>query len=171
MSFLPLIDKFLSGGAVGKILDFIPNVNERREHERELRNTLIEFASSIDEAQNAVNLEQAKHDSLFVAGARPFAMWGAAICFFYTVGGVPLLQNVLEIFMPMFDQPVPTLTKLDTEEVRPLLYGLLGLGGFRMGEKMMGVSRESLELKPGLVGKAVDKVRNRRGKRRQKRGK
>lgn len=155
MSFLALVKGALgTGGAVSNILDkVVPDVNARREASQEFEKILVEFAANADAQQNAINLKQAEHDSLFIAGPRPFLMWGCGIIFMYNTGGVPLLQNMIEIFFPLFGVEVAVLSRLDTEEVMPLLYGLLGLGGYRMAEKIKGVSRESLRLKRGMFSR------------------
>ena len=62
-------------GVAGKVLDkFVEDKDLRLKLDAELRSQLI----NLDALQAQTNLEQAKHDSVFVAGARP------AICLLYT---------------------------------------------------------------------------------------
>jgi len=149
-------------GPVANLLEgIIPDVNERREQANKISLAMLDVVQKSEQGQLDANIVQAGSDSLFVAGARPFTMWGAAICFFYTVGGVPFLQNMMEIFIPIVDSvmgadsptAIPTLTKLSTEEIKPVLYGLLGLGGYRSFEKYNGVSRESLRSGRGMFSR------------------
>lgn len=155
MSLLAGVKTLLgAGGALSGVLDkVIPDVNARREASQEFEKILIQFAENADERQAEINLKQAEHDSLFVAGARPALMWGCGIIFMYNTGIVPFSQNMMEIFFPLMGIDVVTLSRLDSEEVMPMLYGLLGLGGYRMAEKIKGVSRESMRLKRGMFSR------------------
>ena len=63
-------------GVAGKVLDkFVEDKDLKRKLESELKSQII----SLDLAQAQTNLEQAKHSSVFIAGARPAIMW---ICSF-----------------------------------------------------------------------------------------
>ena len=63
-------------GVAGKVLDkFIEDKDLKTKLSHELKSQIV----SLDLAQAQTNLEQAKHPSIFVAGARPAIMW---ICAF-----------------------------------------------------------------------------------------
>jgi len=63
-------------GVAGKVLDkFVEDKDLKKKLDHELRSQIV----SLDLAQAQTNLEQAKHSSIFVAGARPAIMW---ICAF-----------------------------------------------------------------------------------------
>jgi len=63
-------------GVAGKVLDkFVEDKDLKTKLSAELQSQLI----NLDALQAQTNLEQAKHDSIFVAGARPAIMW---ICAF-----------------------------------------------------------------------------------------
>ena len=63
-------------GVAGKVLDkFVEDKDLKTKLNAELQSQLI----NLDTLQAQTNLEQAKHDSIFVAGARPAIMW---ICAF-----------------------------------------------------------------------------------------
>ena len=63
-------------GVAGKVLDkFVEDKDLKTKLNAELQAQLI----NLDALQAQTNLEQAKHDSIFVAGARPAIMW---ICAF-----------------------------------------------------------------------------------------
>ena len=63
-------------GVAGKVLDkFVEDKDLKTKLNAELQSQLI----NLDALQAQTNLEQAKHDSIFVAGARPAIMW---ICAF-----------------------------------------------------------------------------------------
>jgi hypothetical protein len=82
-------------------------------------------------AQIEVNTEEAKHENLFVAGWRPFIGWVCGIAFSYHVIFIPLLQFIFGIFG--MELPLP---KFDHDLLSNVLYGMLGLGGFRTAERI-----------------------------------
>ena len=86
--------------------------------------------------QLAVNTEEAKSSSVFVAGWRPFIGWvcGAALAYAYI--GYPFLTWLLVIFKPSLAAP-----KLVIDEMLyQLLFGMLGMGALRTIEKIKGVA-------------------------------
>ena len=63
-------------GVAGKVLDkFVEDKDLKTKLNAELKQQMI----SLDLAQAQANIEQAKHPSIFVSGARPAIMW---ICAF-----------------------------------------------------------------------------------------
>ena len=63
-------------GVAGKVLDkFVEDKDLRVKLESELTSQII----SLDMAQAQANIEQAKHPSVFVSGARPAIMWSVAL--------------------------------------------------------------------------------------------
>jgi hypothetical protein len=145
MSFLAVAKGLLGGGGLDKIVGLIPNSNERRQAEEEFQKLLLDTAAQADADQNAVNLAQVQHDSLFVAGARPFIMWVCGFGLAYSAIVQPLLQDILTSTMVS----PPILTPVDKETLMPITMALLGIGGARSFEKYKGVSREGLRLKGG----------------------
>ena len=89
--------------------------------------------------QQKVNLAQARHRSLFVAGPRPFIMW---------VGGLALalhffLYPLIQLFVPLF-VPDIVIPDLPTEMglLITILGPLLGIGQiYRTFEKTKGLSQ------------------------------
>lgn len=81
--------------------------------------------------QTDINKIEAGSNRLFVAGWRPFVGWicGLAVAFKF-IGG-PILFMVAQAA----GHPV-TLPTIETEELWPLLLGMLGLGGLRTVEKV-----------------------------------
>ena len=124
-------------GIAGKVLDkFVEDKDLKRKLNAELKSQII----SLDLAQAQTNLEQAKHSSVFIAGARPAIMW---ICAF-GLGWQFVLQPVAvwmfavsgsDILLPMFE----------TEGLMPLTLSLLGLGGMRSFEKFKGIQRNNMK--------------------------
>ena len=90
--------------------------------------------------QIRVNREQAKHKSLFVAGARPAAIWAGVFAMIWT-GIIHPVLTWAWAFMEMAGQP-PALT--DSSSLFTLTLGLLGVGAMRSFDKKNGVQTDSI---------------------------
>ena len=123
-------------GVAGKVLDkFVEDKDLKTKLNAELQAQLI----NLDALQAQTNLEQAKHDSIFVAGARPAIMWICAFALAWQYILAPMASWALAIWYP-----VVTLPQLGTEELTGLVMALLGLGAARSYEKSKGVARNSV---------------------------
>ena len=132
---LPVITSALGIGE--KLLDkFVEDKDLKRKLNHELKKEMI----ALDKGQIQVNLEQAKHPSLFVAGARPSIMWICALGLGWSFFLQPLLHWILLITGS--DYPMPD---INTEGLISLTMALLGLSGMRSCEKSKGVARENME--------------------------
>ena len=124
-------------GVASKVLDkFVEDKDLKRKHESELKSQII----SLDLAQAQTNLEQAKHSSVFIAGARPAIMWICAFGLgwqfvFQPVAAWILAVSGSELMLPLFE----------TEGLMPLTLSLLGLGSMRSFEKFKGIQRNSMK--------------------------
>ena len=124
-------------GIAGKVLDkFVEDKDLKRKLESELKSQII----SLDLAQAQTNLEQAKHSSVFIAGARPAIMWICAFGLgwqfvFQPVAAWILAVSGSELMLPLFE----------TEGLMPLTLSLLGLGSMRSFEKFKGIQRNSMK--------------------------
>lgn len=87
--------------------------------------------------QLQINLEEAKHTSLFVAGWRPFIGWvcGLALSWNYLLH--PLIVWWMAIYRPKLSAP----PSLDLGELMPVVLGILGLGVYRTIEKARGAQK------------------------------
>jgi hypothetical protein len=117
---------------VGSLLEkYIPDPQARQ---KEL-DAIIAAATAADQAQAAIDQQEAQSSSLFIAGWRPFIGWvcGSAFAFYFIAA--PLI-----VFLGgMFGKLIP-LPHFDMETLMPVLLGMLGLGGFRTLEKIKGVA-------------------------------
>jgi hypothetical protein len=124
-------------GVAGKVLDkFVEDKDLKRKLESELKSQII----SLDLAQAQTNLEQAKHSSVFIAGARPAIMWICAFGLgwqfvFQPVAAWIIIVSGSEMMLPVFE----------TEGLMPLTLSLLGLGGMRSFEKYKGIQRNNMK--------------------------
>ena len=124
-------------GVAGKELDkFVEDKDLKRKLESELKSQII----SLDLAQAQTNLEQAKHSSVFIAGARPAIMW---ICAF-GLGWQFVFQPIAVwgIAVSGADLVLPV---IQTEGIMSLTLALLGLGSMRTAEKWKGVQRNNMK--------------------------
>lgn len=120
-------------GSVAELLDkVVPDADERARLAHEISTLAERQSHEVTLAQIETNKEQAKHPSIFVAGARPATMW---ICNFGLLYAI-IIYPILDIWMEM--------PALDSALLMTTLGGLLGLGTMRTVEKRSGVSRENL---------------------------
>ena len=116
---------------------------------------VLELEKSGELAQIAVNAQEARHDSIFVAGWRPFIGWVCGLAFTWAF----LLYPVLSFFVVAFGIPVnlTLVPELELAAMMPVLMGMLGLGAMRSWEKREGVSRERLAaVTPGGVDRRAN---------------
>lgn len=86
--------------------------------------------------QMEINKVEAANSSLFVSGWRPMVGWTCACAFAFKYIGGPTLFMVAQAFGHTLTMPV-----IDTTEMMPLLFGMLGLGAYRTYEKAKGVTK------------------------------
>jgi hypothetical protein len=124
-------------GVAGKVLDkFIEDKDLKTKLSHELKSQIV----SLDLAQAQTNLEQAKHPSIFVAGARPAIMWICAFGLgwqfvFQPVAVWGIAVSGIDIVLPI----------IQTEGLMSLTLALLGLGGMRSFEKSKGIQRNNMK--------------------------
>ena len=129
---------------VGGIIDDVHTSGEEkakaRLDERKLDLKFAELEDASDARQVAVNLQEAKHRSVFVAGWRPFVGWISALGFGIHVIVIPVAEVIVSIKAPTIVMP-----EFDTVLILTILGGMLGIGkGLRSYEKTKGVARDSI---------------------------
>ena len=124
-------------GVAGKVLDkFVEDKDLKTKLEAELKSQVI----SLDLAQAQANIEQAKHPSLFVSGARPSIMW---VCCFGLAWQFVL--QPIEVWIIAVTNSTLTLPLIPTEGLISLTIALLGLSASRSAEKFKGVARNNMK--------------------------
>lgn len=114
----------------GKLIDRLwPDPAERDRAKLEL----LRMQQAGELAQLAVNQEEAKSASVFVAGWRPFIGWVCGTACAWNWIGLPVAKALLAYF----GHPL-TVAPADLGEMMPVLMGMLGLGGLRTIEKLQG---------------------------------
>ena len=126
---------------VSKILDkAIPDQDLKRKLSHDIATMAEKSALEIAKGQMQANAEQAKHPSIFVAGARPAIMWICALGLLTQFFLMPLAEWGTAIWYPTV-----TLPDLSTTELTGLTLSMLGLGGMRSWEKSKGVARDNMK--------------------------
>ena len=91
----------------------------------------VEADNLLTQGQMKINMIEAQHKSLFVAGWRPFIGWicGFALAWHFLLH--PIVIWYMSIKLPDLELPPP----LDLSQLYPVVLGILGLGAFRTYEK------------------------------------
>lgn len=92
-----------------------------------------DFQSTIKQIE--VNIQEAQHQSIFVAGWRPFVGWICGLGLAYQA----ILHNLIEWLSGIYGFPVPPAP--DSDVLIYVLGGLLGLGALRTYEKRSKLSK------------------------------
>lgn len=95
---------------------------------------LLTAEVTLASGQQNINLEEAKSESLFKSGWRPFVGWTCGFAFAYHF----VLQPFLIFFLAVFGVVV-TIPTLDIGSLITVLLGMLGLGTLRTYEKKNGI--------------------------------
>ena len=130
---LPLLKPIMGG-----ILDRIPNPNERMQAKEAVERQMVDAITDATAMQAKINLEEAKHKSLWVAGWRPFVGWVCGAGFAWTFIFQPIVGTITAIWAPDVVMPA-----IDISVLMQLMLGMLGMGGLRTFEKFKGVARET----------------------------
>ncbi len=136
----------------GKVADFVGNVldkiipDPKAKAEATLQLMQLDqqgYFKEIDaemaqmKAQTDINLEEAKSESLFKSGWRPFIGWTGGFGYAYEFLFRPIMNAFVHLYQgtSTFDP----FTNLDTGPLVALLVPMLGLGAYRSFEKYQGV--------------------------------
>ena len=114
----------------------IPDADAREKAKADV--AMLEAKGELDAVlgQIQINIEEAKHPSVFVSGWRPAVGWvGAA-----ALGYASILEPVLRFGATVGFGYQGAFPVIDTDLTLQVLLGLLGLGAFRSFEKAKGVA-------------------------------
>lgn len=96
----------------------------------------LQCVLALTQAQTEINKVDAAHPNWFVSGWRPAAGWMCVGGIGYQVILRPLIQSLVNIWMPQY-----VMVTLDIETLGTILFGMLGLGVYRTYEKHRSVAR------------------------------
>ncbi|GER08097.1 hypothetical protein GCM10007972_03970 [Iodidimonas muriae] len=137
---LPAFDALT--GLVDRVFGVVDSLVTDKDQAARLKHELHMTLSKLNLAQMAVNAEEAKHASLFVAGWRPFIGWvcGAALAWQFILA--PILQWGLTLAGLELTYSLP---QVASDSLMELVLAMLGMAGLRTYEKRSGVSREKVK--------------------------
>ena len=131
---LPLLDK---------ILDMIPDPEAKAKAHRELTLSLVQIEADQKLNQVALNKQEAKHASIFVAGWRPFIGWIGGFALAWTFVLHPIVT-----WLALVNGYTGLLPELETSELMTLVVGMLGLGAMRSFDKLKGNETSQVTVLP-----------------------
>ena len=121
-----MIDKLIK--PVSDILDkFVADKDLKLKLSHELEKEII----SLNKAQIELNAVEAAHESIFVAGWRPFIGWACGIALVYHFLLEPIIQYILIISNVPFTTP-----EFDFSQLSTIVMAMLGMSGLRTYEKV-----------------------------------
>ncbi len=114
---------------------FFPDANEEMKAKLSAASSEIENTFKLQLAQIETNREEARSNSLFVAGARPFIIWVGGFGLGYQLLFQPIINGILLVFgLPA------VFAAIDVTLLQTTLGTLLGLGVARSVDKAKGVA-------------------------------
>lgn len=136
MSILTDISSGAVGGLLGGIGTLAKDIRQAitgdlpAEKQAELQQKIMEIELAAQQAQAAINLEEAKNERLFISGWRPFVGYVGGVALAYASIIEPLMTWCATAYGVKADFPA-----LDTTITMQALFGILGLGAFRSYDK------------------------------------
>ena len=122
---------------VGKVIDrVIPDKVAAQKAKDELASSESQQEFQLLFGQLQINMEEAKHASVFVSGWRPFIGWvcGASLAY------VAILEPIVRFAATVWFKYAGTFPVIDTNLTLQVLLGMLGLAGMRSFEKAKSVA-------------------------------
>jgi hypothetical protein len=149
MSVIAEVFAGLSGGVltgVGKLArDLRAAITGEEAMTAEAKAAILAMAANLEQLALAGDIELQKaqiqlnqteaQQGPFRGGWRPAAGWTCVLGLFYTFILRPILPWAFSL---VSTNPVPAMPALETGELMALLSGMLGLGGYRMFERVRG---------------------------------
>lgn len=135
----PLLIPAIVNGVTNIIDSLVTTDKEKLDAQIELGKLQLEgqkVEAGLLQGQIDVNKEEAKHTSIFVAGWRPAVGWACVGGLVYQLLMRPLLGWVATNLWGWSEPPT-----LDFDTLMTLLFGMLGLGGYRTFEKFKKVDK------------------------------
>lgn len=136
MSIDPITAVLDLGGTLIKRL--FPDPNEQAKQTLKLQELAsegrlaeLQKVVTLMQGQLTVNLEEAKHPSIFIAGWRPFVGWVCGFSVLYVGIFEPFIRMIALFFGYTGDFPV-----IDTDITLQILGAILGIGALRTADKI-----------------------------------
>ena len=146
MTLLADISSGAVGGLLGVIVQLARDVLQEitvelpPEKQAEITQKLLELENQAMMAQTSINIEEAKSESVFVAGWRPFCGWVGGFGLAYAAIIEPFITWIARLYGVTVVFPV-----LDTTITMQVLFGMLGLSVARSYDKRQNPSDKRKE--------------------------
>jgi hypothetical protein len=127
----------LIGPVTGLLDKFIEDKDQKNKLAHELATMADKHAQELAKGQLAINAEEAKHRSIFVAGWRPFIGWTCGISLMAHF----VLFPATDFVVAYMGYEIPPMPAFDMDSLMTVLLGMLGLGGMRSFEKFKGLTK------------------------------
>jgi hypothetical protein len=124
------------GPATELVGKFVQDKDKAAQLSHELSTMADKHAQQALLAQIEVNKAEAASGSVFKGGWRPAVGWVCGLALFWTY----ILQPFLVFVLVVAGVDLPPLPDLQTDELMPILLGMLGLVGARSFDKLKGVA-------------------------------
>ncbi|MEM6681822.1 MAG: 3TM-type holin [Pseudomonadota bacterium] len=128
---------------IGAVSGVIDKVVKDKDLAEQLKHEIAMQDFKLASQQIEVNVMEAQHKSIFVAGWRPWIGWVCGVAIAYTFIGAPFISYAVSIFAP--DIPPPP--QLETDQIFELVLAMLGMSGLRSFEKIKGVASSHIASK------------------------
>jgi len=123
------------GSLAKDVADVVDKFVETDEEKKAAEILLMKVQQEPDKWQAQINMIEASHRTIFVAGWRPFIGWVCGVSLAMNFVVFPLLEWGSKLLDKQILRP-----EMDTGALMTLVISLLGLGASRTYEKMKGVS-------------------------------
>lgn len=121
---------------IGQVADLATTViNKIWPDKSEQEKQELAAALTMIQGQLEVNKVEAAHQSVFVAGWRPFIGWICGLALLYAALMEPLMRFAAQVWFNYAGQ----FPSINTEITMQVLFGILGLGAYRTFERVKGV--------------------------------
>jgi hypothetical protein len=132
-----------AGPIASGLFGLIDNLFTSDQERMQAKLKLLELEQAGELAQIKVNMKEAEHDSIFVAGWRPYIGWVCGLAFSWVFLFKPIAEFTLTA--AGYGEVIRDVPEIDIGMMMPVLMGMLGLGAMRSYEKKNGVARSNLE--------------------------
>ncbi len=125
----------LATPVVSRLLDYIPDPEKRAQEAASAATALLAVDETLLKQQNDINMQEAKSESLFVSGWRPFIGWCCGAALLWQILLAPFVKFNCAVFGYN-----PVLPPLSDNWMITILAPLLGFGVMRSFEKVQRVA-------------------------------
>jgi len=115
---------------------FLPDPAAKAAAELELLKMTMDGELKQVISQLEINAKEASHQSIFVAGWRPWFGWVAGMGFAYAIFGLPFWVWYCDLYA------LPSPPELNIDLLWVVASGMLGIGGLRTVEKIKGIVKK-----------------------------